>query len=210
MTFRHGLLAALLLSLCSCASEGPAGPGIRSAGLAAETRFLSLDLFEGRGVATKGEQLTTEYLAAQLALAGAEPAGDAGGYFQRVPLVEVKAQPDTELVVAGRTLRPLDEYVGSNELQTGREVLDAEIVFVGHGITAPEFDWDDYKGTDVTGKVLVLFTNEPPSEDDAFFGGRALTYYGRWTFKYEEAARREPPECSLCTLTRPPDTRGGS
>ncbi len=190
MTFRHGLSAALLLSLCSCASEGPAGSGIRSAGLAAETRFLSLDLFEGRGVATKGEQLTTEYLAAQLALAGAEPAGDAGGYFQRVPLVEVKAQPDTELVVAGRTLRPLDEYVGSNELQTGREVLDAEVVFVGHGITAPEFDWDDYKGTDVTGKVLVLFTNEPPSEDDAFFGGRALTYYGRWTFKYEEAARR--------------------
>ena len=114
MTFRHGLSAALLLSLCSCTSEDPAGPGIGAVGLAAETRFLSHDLFEGRGVATKAEQLTTEYLAAQLALAGAEPAGDAGSYFQSVPLVEVKAQPDTELVVAGRTLRPLDEYVGSN------------------------------------------------------------------------------------------------
>ncbi len=181
---------ALMAALWGCGAAPGPGPGIRGEDLAADTRFLSLDLLEGRGVASRGEILATEYLATQLALAGAEPAGDGGTYFQAVPLVEVKTQPGTELSVAGQALRPQDDYVGTNELQTGRELLDAEVVFVGHGISAPEFDWDDYKGVDVTGKVVVLFTNEPPSEDPGFFGGRALTYYGRWTFKYEEAARR--------------------
>lgn len=138
----------------------------------------------------RGEGLTIEYLATQLALSGAQPAGDGGSYFQRVPLVELKVQPGSTLRIAGRELAPRDEYVGTNERQTGREMIEAEIVYVGHGIAAPEFEWDDYKGHDVRGKVLVLFTNEPPSQDDSFFGGRALTYYGRWTFKYEEAARR--------------------
>jgi Zn-dependent M28 family amino/carboxypeptidase len=158
--------------------------------LAAHVRFLSHDLLEGRGAGGRGEALTVEYLATQLALAGADPAGDDGTYFQRVPLVEIKAQPGSVLRLAGRDAVPLDEYVGNNERQTGREVFDAEIVYVGHGITAPEFEWDDYKEVDVQGKVVLLFTNEPPSEDNAFFGARALTYYGRWTFKYEEAARR--------------------
>ena len=75
--------------------------------------------------------------------------------------------------------------------------FDAEAVFVGHGITAPEFGWDDYKDTDVKGKVVVLFTNEPPSDDPKFFGGKALTYYGRWTFKFEEAARRGAKACLI-------------
>ncbi len=158
--------------------------------LAAHVRFLSHDLLEGRGVGGRGEALTAEYLATQLALAGADSAGDDGTYFQRVPLVEIKTQPGSALSLAGRDTVPLDEYVGNNERQTGREVFDAEVVFVGHGITAPEFEWDNYKEFDVRGKILLLFTNEPPSEDDAFFGGRALTYYGRWTFKFEEAARR--------------------
>ncbi len=83
----------------------------------------------------------------------------------------------------------LDDFVGVSELQQPDDQFDAEAVFVGHGIVAPEFHWDDFKGVDVKGKVLVLFTNEPPSDDPKFFGGRALTYYGRWTYKYEEAAR---------------------
>ena len=83
----------------------------------------------------------------------------------------------------------LDDFVGVSELQQPTDQFDAEAVFVGHGIVAPEFHWDDFKGVDVKGKVLVLFTNEPPSTDPKFFGGRALTYYGRWTYKYEEAAR---------------------
>ena len=158
--------------------------------IAPHVRFLSNDLLEGRGVGGRGEALATEYLAAQLSLAGARPASADGTYFQPVPLVEITSQPGSVLELAGHVAKPLDEYVGNNERQTGREVFDAEIVYVGHGITAPEFDWDDYKGVDVTGKVVLLFTNEPPSEDEEFFGGRALTYYGRWTFKFEEAARR--------------------
>lgn len=138
----------------------------------------------------RGELLTTEYLATQLALSGAQPAAEDGSYFQPVPLVQIKTQPGSLLRIAGRELVPLDEYVGNNERQTGREVFEAELVYVGRGIAAPEFGWDDYKDVDVRDKVVVLFTNEPPSEDDGFFGGRALTYYGRWTFKYEEAARR--------------------
>lgn len=160
----------------------------------AHVKFLSSDLMEGRGVGVRGGQLATEYLATAFALAGAQPVGDDGTYFQNVTLTGVETAPAARLsaVRQGRTLsfRWADEFVGLNHRQQPEARLDAEAVFVGHGITAPEFGWDDYKGADVRGKVVVLFTNEPPSEDPAFFGGRALTYYGRWTFKYEEALRR--------------------
>src|SRR5260370_25108890 len=82
-----------------------------------------------------------------------------------------------------------DEFAGTSKTQQSED-FDAEAIFLGHGITAPEFGWDDYKDVDVKGKVVVVFTNEPPSDDPKFFGGKALTYYGRWTYKYEEAARR--------------------
>ena len=180
---------ALVTSACVATSDSTETP-IDEGALAAHVRFLAHDLLEGRGVGGRGEALTTEYLATQLALAGAEPAAEDGTYFQRVPLVEIKMQPGSTLRLAERDAVPLEEYVGNNERQTGRELFDAEIVYVGHGIAAPEFDWDDYKDVDVRDKVLLLFTNEPPSEEGSFFGGRALTYYGRWTFKYEEAARR--------------------
>lgn len=184
-------LVLLLPFLAGCtAVPKPWDSGIEAAPIAAHVRFLSSDLLEGRGVGGRGEALTVEYLAAQLAAAGASPAGDGGGYFQRVPLVSLRTQSSSVLRLAGRTLEMGAEFVGSNQRQTGREVLDAELVYAGHGIVAPEFGWDDYKGVDVAGKVVVLFTDEPPSEDPGFFGGRALTYYGRWTFKYEEAARR--------------------
>lgn len=184
-------LAAVALFAVGCgyAPEGPE-TAIEARNLSAHVRFLASDLLEGRGVGGRGEALTTEYLASQLRLAGAAPAAMDGSFFQRVPLVEIKAQPGSRLEIAGRSLVALDEYVGNNERQTAREAFDAEIVFVGRGIVAPEFGWDDYKDADVRGKVVLLFTNEPPSDDSGFFGGRALTYYGRWTFKYEEAARR--------------------
>src|ERR1700731_1317010 len=159
----------------------------------AHVKFLASDLLEGRGVGTRGEKLTTEYIATQFALIGAKPAGDQGTYFQRVSMVGATTDPGAALsaVAANKTVsfRWLDDYVGVTELQQTENQFDAEAVFVGHGIVAPEFQWDDFKGVDVKGKVLVLFTNEPPSTDPKFFGGRALTYYGRWTYKYEEAAR---------------------
>jgi Zn-dependent M28 family amino/carboxypeptidase len=157
-------------------------------------KFLASDMLEGRGVGTRGERLATEYIATQFALVGVKPAGDRGTYFQRVPMAGATAQTGATLSAnsGAKTIRFqwLNEFVGVSELQQPVDQFDAEAIFVGHGITAPEFQWDDFKGTDVKGKVVVLFTNEPPSEDPKFFGGHALTYYGRWTYKYEEAARR--------------------
>jgi Zn-dependent M28 family amino/carboxypeptidase len=157
-------------------------------------KFLASDLLEGRGVGTRGERLATEYIATQFALIGVKPAGDRGTFFQRVPMVGAATQSSATLSATnGAKTIPfqwLNEFVGVSQLQQTVDQFDAEAVFVGHGITAPEFQWDDFKGTDVKGKVVVLFTNEPPSEDPKFFGGPALTYYGRWTYKYEEAARR--------------------
>lgn len=159
----------------------------------AHVKFLASDLLEGRGVGTRGGELAADYIAAQFAIAGAKPAGENNTYFQRVPMVGVttSANATLEASAGARTVsfQWLDDFVGVNELQQPDDQFDAEAIFVGHGIVAPEFHWDDFKGVDVKGKVLVLFTNEPPSEDPKFFGGRALTYYGRWTYKYEEAAR---------------------
>jgi Zn-dependent M28 family amino/carboxypeptidase len=144
-------------------------------------------------VGTRGGELAAEYIASQFAVAGAEPAGDKGTYFQAVPMVGAETQPAATLSAeAGgksASFRWLDDFVGVTQRQQPDVQLDAEAVFVGHGIVAPEFQWDDFKGVDVKGKVLILFTNEPPSDDPAFFGGKALTYFGRWTYKYEEAAR---------------------
>ncbi|MGC8792808.1 MAG: M28 family peptidase [Bryobacteraceae bacterium] len=159
----------------------------------AHARFLSHDLTEGRGIGTRGEIVTTEYLATQFALMGAKPGGPDGSWFQTVPLVGVQTLPQAQLSAHGRgrslNFKWLDEFVGSSLRQRPLEQFEAEAVFVGHGIVAPEYGWDDFKGADVRGKILVLFTNEPPSDDPKFFGGRALTYYGRWTYKFEQALR---------------------
>ncbi len=184
------MFAATLLCALSAAELGDAaGNHIR-----ADVQFLSSDLLEGRGVGTRGGQLATEYIASQLTIAGAKPAGAHGSYFQPVRLVGVTTEPGATLSASSKgrdvNFRWLDDFVGVNLRQQPEDRFDADAVFVGHGIAAPEFNWDDYKGVDVHGKLVVLFTNEPPSDDPKFFGGRALTYYGRWTYKYEEAARR--------------------
>lgn len=160
-------------------------------------KFLANDLLEGRGVGSRGGDLATAYIAAQFALAGLKPAGDRGTYFQVFPLIGVTPRPTTRMSVSGPAGRPvgqpefrwLEDFVGVSLRQQPRLEFDADSVFVGHGITAPEYQWDDYKDIDVKGKVVVLFTGEPPSKDPKFFTGEALTYYGRWTYKYEEAAR---------------------
>src|SRR4051794_33040473 len=169
------------------------------------TRFLGSDLMEGRGVGQRGGELAAEYIATQLALAGAKPAGENGTYFQKVPLVGVETEPSATLSAAvwgkGIDLKWGDEFVGTSQTQQPDTRFGGEAVFVGHGITAPEFKWDDFKGVNVTGKVLVLFTNEPTSTDPKFFDGRALTYYGRWVYKYEEALRRGAKACIIIHTT---------
>ena len=160
----------------------------------ANVRFLSHDLLEGRGTGQRGGDIAAQYIATQFALEGLKPAGENGTFMQRVPLVGVTPLPQTKFsfVSGGKTkdLRPLEDYVAYNETQQPETDVDAPIVFVGYGIEAPEYKWDDYKGVDVKGKALLMLVNEPTSDDQNFFKGRALTYYGRWVYKYEEAARK--------------------
>jgi Zn-dependent M28 family amino/carboxypeptidase len=160
----------------------------------AHVRFLSHDLLEGRGTGQRGGDIAAEYIATEFALYGLKPAGDGGGYLQKVPMVGITPGPETtfSLVSSKSTtdLKPLEQYVAYDQTQQPQSEVNAEIVYVGYGIEAPEYKWDDYKGTDVRGKVLLMLVNEPPSDDVNFFKGKALTYYGRWTYKYEEAARK--------------------
>jgi Zn-dependent M28 family amino/carboxypeptidase len=161
----------------------------------AQVRFLSHDLLEGRGTGQRGGDIAGEYLATQFWLYGLKGAGDNGTFFQKVPMVGITPAAETSFDLVpnkGETLRlkPLDDYVAYDQTQSASNDIDAEIVYVGYGIEAPEYQWDDYKGVDVRGKVLLMLVNEPPSNDPNFFKGPALTYYGRWTYKYEEAARR--------------------
>jgi Zn-dependent M28 family amino/carboxypeptidase len=170
-------------------------PYVKPENIRAHVKFLASDLLEGRGTGQRGGDIAAEYIATQFAVDGLQPAGDNGTYFQDVPMVGVKTLPETTFKLApanGETLalKNLDEFVTNNESQTETADIDAPIVFVGYGIKAPEYNWDDYKGADLKGKVALLFVNEPISDDAKFFKGKALTYYGRWTYKFEETARR--------------------
>ena len=158
-------------------------------------RYLSHDLLEGRGTGQRGGDIAAEYIATQFAEYGLKPAGENGSYLQKVPLVGITTLPETQFALVPRhgssvSLKPLDDYVAYDQTQQAESDVNAEIVYVGYGIEAPEYNWDDYKGVDVRGKVLLMLVNEPPSDDPKFFKGKALTYYGRWTYKYEEAARK--------------------
>ena len=161
----------------------------------AHVRFLSHDLLEGRGTGQRGGDIAAEYIATQFALDGLKPAGDNGTYMQKVPMVGVSTLPESTYALVPNsgdhmTLKLLDDYVASNQVQKAEDDIDADIVYAGYGIDAPEYNWNDYKDADVRGKVLLMLVNEPPSEDPNFFKGKALTYYGRWIYKFEEAARK--------------------
>ena len=161
----------------------------------AHVRFLADDLLEGRGTGQRGGDIAAQYIATQFALYGLKPAGDNGTYLQKVPMVGVTTLPESTFTIVANSGQPmnlklLDDYVTSNQTQQPQSDINTEIVYVGYGIEAPEYNWDDYKSTDVKGKVLLMLVNEPPSDDPRFFKGKALTYYGRWTYKYEEAARK--------------------
>jgi len=160
----------------------------------ADVRFLSHDLLEGRGTGQRGGDLAAEYSATRFQLAGLKGAGDHASFFQRVPMVGVTPAPETTFELVSKNdsmrLKALDDYVAYDQTQHPFNDIEADIVYVGYGIEAPEYNWDDYKGVDVRGKVLLMLVNEPTSDDPKFFKGRALTYYGRWTYKFEQAARK--------------------
>jgi Zn-dependent M28 family amino/carboxypeptidase len=167
----------------------------------AHVRFLSLDLLEGRGPGTRGDKLAAEYIATQFALEGLQPAGENNSYFQQVPLIAVHTVEDkTKFSFVPASGEAVDltygsQFVSKDETGQANADLDAPIVFIGYGIKAPEYHWNDYAGPDgkdidLHGKIALVIVNEPPSDDEKFFNAKALTYYGRWTYKYEEAARR--------------------
>jgi Zn-dependent M28 family amino/carboxypeptidase len=164
--------------------------------LRAHIKFLSDDLLEGRGPGSRGGMLASKYVAAQFESLGLEPACADRTYFQQVQMIGSKLDPSTRFVVksgAGDSeFKFGDEFVGGTDLEQTEIPLNSEIIFVGYGVSSPENNWDDYKGLDVRGKVLLMMVNDPPAtpSEPNLFGGKALTYYGRWTYKYEEAARR--------------------
>jgi Zn-dependent M28 family amino/carboxypeptidase len=207
-TVPAGLIVLSVLMAASAAyAQVPEVPGVPKAAreaaasidaekIRAHVRFLADDLLEGRGPGTRGSDLAAKYIATQFSLDGLKPAGEDGTYFQKVPLYAVHTIEDqTKFSFVPQSGSPTDLTYGSGYVtkdETGGESadIDAPIVFVGYGIDAPEYKWDDYAGIDVKGKVLLVIVNEPPSDDESFFKGKTMTYYGRWTYKYEEAARK--------------------
>jgi Zn-dependent M28 family amino/carboxypeptidase len=160
----------------------------------AQVKFLASDLLEGRGTGARGGEIAAEYIATQFALYGLKPAGDNGSYMQNVPMVGIATQDNTTFTLVPdqgepMNLRNRNDFVAMDETTSTQNAVDAPIVWIGYGIDAPEFNWNDYKEADVKGKVLLMMVNQPPSDDPKFFNGKALTYYGRWTYKFEEAAR---------------------
>lgn len=178
------------------ASAQKAMNAIDSEKIRATVKYLSDDALQGRGTGQKGGDMAADWIAAQFKSYGLLPAGDGGSYFQDIRFFGVTTDPkQTQLAFVPKSgaeiaLKFADDYVANDNTHAEKSEIDAPLVWVGYGINAPEYNWDDYKGTDVKGKVLLMLVNEPPSDDPKFFKGPALTYYGRWTYKYEEAARR--------------------
>ena len=176
---------------------------IRESALRAHIKFLSDDRLEGRGTGAKGGETAALYVAEQFEAMGLKGGGAKGSFWQPVSLVGVKADPKTELRINGpekaEAFKFADDFVAFTGAQTEHVSIKADLVFVGYGIDAPEQRWNDYKGPaeDYRGKILVMLVNDPPAtkEEPNLFGGRTLTYYGRWTYKYEEAARLGAVEC---------------
>jgi Zn-dependent M28 family amino/carboxypeptidase len=215
LIFAGSLLSPLLLSFCTANEAPPFTPGLdggqrqikpaldsfTSGALLEHIRVLASDEFEGRAPGSKGEELTVNYLTDQFRKIGLKPGNPDGTYVQKVPLVGFTGQPSARFIVAGKglELKFPDDYVASSPRFVPEvSVKNSDVVFVGYGVVAPEYDWDDYKGVDVKGKTIVMLVNDPPVADpqdpsrldEKMFRGKAMTYYGRWTYKYEIASKK--------------------
>jgi Zn-dependent M28 family amino/carboxypeptidase len=201
------LPAVVLLLGAACAPRqersplDPALNAITAEGILAHTRVLSSDEFEGRGPGTPGEEKTVAYLTEQFRQLGLQPGNPDGTYEQAVEMIGITAAPQVSIQVGATTIPlayPEDIVVGSRRNVEQVKVEPSDLVFVGYGIVAPEYGWDDYKGLDVRGKTIVMLVNDPPMPDPAdstqldstMFRGKAMTYYGRWTYKYEIATEK--------------------
>lgn len=155
-------------------------------------KTLSSDDFEGRGPGSRGEDRTVDFLTKQFKDIGLEPGNPDGTYIQNVPMVGITPDPNMKLDFGGKVPQPQfqKDYVAWTKRVVDTSSIDAPLVFVGYGVQAPEYKWDDFKGVDVKGKVLLVLINDPPVPDPKVFGGKAMTYYGRWTYKFEKAAEK--------------------
>ncbi len=211
------LLAGLLAASASLAfAQTPAAPandGISSARMLARAKVLASDEFEGRAPGTPGEEKTVAYLVSEFKKMGLEPGNPDGTYLQSVPLVGITSKPRLSFNVGGKRLEmtPINDFVGpTSRVVPHVEVKDSDVVFVGYGVVAPEYNWDDYKGVDVRGKTIVMLINDPPvvdpktgELDPKVFGGKAMTYYGRWMYKFEIAAAKGAAACLIVHETGP-------
>src|SRR5678816_815005 len=194
--------AFLLVALAACTrpvttATNPSAASVSTTRMAADIQTVSSDAFLGRGPSTRGEELTTNYIRDQLKAAGLEPGGPNGWWFQDVPLLQsdINGVPALSFNVNGQTtsLTQGEQIAVRSSMQNINHVTiqNAPLVFLGYGVKAPERNWDDFKGENVRGKVGIVLVNDPDFETgQGDFGGKAMTYYGRWTYKYEEAARQ--------------------
>ena len=192
---KRSLGAAPLFALAACTPPVPSGdeaPLVSRERLVEHIKTLSSDEFGGRAPGSEGEEKTVAYLTEKFREIGLTPGNPDGTYVQNVPLVGVTATEDSHLflIERGKTeeLAPGLGYVAWTKRVVEDVAAEGDLVFVGYGVVAPEYGWDDYKDVDVRGKVLVMLVNDPPAEGK--FGGEAMTYYGRWTYKYEIASQR--------------------
>ncbi len=206
---------ALLISVVSFVPSASAQPEISSARILERTKILASDNFEGRAPGSPGEEKTVAYLIGEFKKLGLQPGNPDGSFIQNVPLVGITSRPTLTFTIGteGQSLPfvNINDFVGpSSRITQHVEVKDSDVVFVGYGIVAPEFGWDDYKGIDVHGKTVVMLINDPPvidtktdQLDPKIFGGKAMTYYGRWTYKYEIAAEKGAAACLIVHETGP-------
>ncbi|MDA1082401.1 MAG: M28 family metallopeptidase [Gemmatimonadetes bacterium] len=215
------LAKSLIVPVCAaamaCSSDlSGAGPAVPAAALATldtatlmnHIRVLAHDSLLGRAPGSLGEERTVTYLENQFREIGLQPGNTDGTYIQKVPLVAitVKGAPTLTFSKGGTTrlLNWRDDYVAwTKHVAPSASLKNSELVFVGYGTEAPEFTWDDYKGMDVAGKTLVMLVNDPPLADTSQFGGSRMTYYGRWTYKYDQGAKRKAAGVLLIHETGP-------
>ena len=203
---------SLIAALIGCQPKESANSEadlIDTVAIARHIEILASDEFLGRKPFTEGEEKTIAYLADQLKSFGLKP-GNGNSYFQEVPMVELDAKPSETMLISGGSapveLKVGDDFVAYSErVEAMNELKDSEIVFAGFGVVAPEYGWNDYEGLDVKGKTVVVLVNDPGfgSEDSTLFKGKTMTYYGRWTYKYEEAARQGAAACLIVHETIP-------
>ena len=206
-------LLLLLAALPAFAASPEPAPAISAARILARTKILASDEFEGRAPGSAGEDKTVAFLVSEFKRIGLQPGNPDGSYLQNVPLVGITSAPTLSFTHDGVTIpmSNINEFVGpSSRIAPHVEAKDSDVVFVGYGVVAPEYGWDDYKGVDVRGKTVVMLINDPPVIDPAtgqldpkIFGGKAMTYYGRWTYKYEIAAAKGAVACLIVHETGP-------